>query len=98
METDEEAVVTGETGEVGVGFRMGFQAGGLLIEHRQRQRIRAIQRYRAPARRRHLAAVRAGQRLGPRRIVTLLVDSGLKYLSNGAHQRREDGADEPPVA
>jgi cysteine synthase A len=34
-----------------------------------------------------LAAIQAGQRLGPKaRIVTLLVDSGLKYLSTSVYQ------------
>ncbi|WP_208801926.1 PLP-dependent cysteine synthase family protein [Microbispora triticiradicis] len=36
-----------------------------------------------------LAAIQVGQRLGPRaRIVTLLVDSGLKYLSTAVYRRR----------
>ncbi|WP_220503769.1 PLP-dependent cysteine synthase family protein [Microbispora sp. H13382] len=36
-----------------------------------------------------LAAIQVGQRLGPTaRIVTLLVDSGLKYLSTGVYRRR----------
>lgn len=35
-----------------------------------------------------IAAIRAGQRLGPEaRVVTLLVDSGLKYLSTGVYKR-----------
>ncbi|KOU23385.1 hypothetical protein ADK52_18105 [Streptomyces sp. WM6372] len=46
LESDEEAVLTAETGEVGIGLRVRFEAGGLLIERRQSQRIRAIERYR----------------------------------------------------
>ncbi|GAA0850453.1 PLP-dependent cysteine synthase family protein [Streptosporangium amethystogenes subsp. fukuiense] len=37
-----------------------------------------------------LAAIRVGQRLGPTaRVVTLLVDSGLKYLSTEVYRRRD---------
>jgi cysteine synthase A len=37
-----------------------------------------------------VAAIRVGERLGPAaRVVTLLVDSGLKYLSTDVYKRRE---------
>lgn len=35
LKADEESVLTVETGEVGVRFRVRFEAGGLLIERRQ---------------------------------------------------------------
>ncbi|SFH16817.1 hypothetical protein SAMN02787118_15212 [Streptomyces mirabilis] len=46
LKADEKSVLTVETGAVGVRLRVGFEPGGLLIERRQSQRIRAIECYR----------------------------------------------------